>query len=175
MAGKTGKIAAVTGHRPKSLFGYDLMDPRYTAIRSAIKKIVLDEGVTELWTGMALGTDMLAALAVIDLQDEGHDVRLNAAIPFVGHNDPRWPEKTRMLYEAILYRAARKDLVTDGGYSPWALELRNRYMVDRADVLVAVYKGIAGGTANCIRYARRKPLPVWFIDPKDPGRPEYAP
>lgn len=169
------KIAAITGHRPNKLFGYDLMDDRYTRIRAAIRKILLQEDAGELWTGMALGTDMLAALAAIDMQDDGIDIKLNAAIPFKGHKDPRWPSKTQDLYDAILYRSARRDLVTEGGFSKWALELRNRYMADRADFLIAVYTGAPGGTANCIKYARKIGLPIWFIDPKDPENPTYVP
>lgn len=169
------KIAAVTGHRPDKLFGYDLMDDRYTRIRTTIRKILEQEDAAEMWTGMALGTDMLAALAVIDMQDEGSDIRLNAAIPFVGHKSTRWPPMTQKLYDAILYRSARRDLVTEGGFSKWALELRNRYMVDRADFLIAVYSGIHGGTANCIKYARKMKRPIWFIDPKDPENPVYTP
>lgn len=170
-----GKIAMITGHRPKSLFGYDLLNPGYTRIRAAIRGILIREGAAELWTGMALGTDILAALAVIDMQDDGIGIKLNAAVPFKGHKDGRWPRQTRDLYDAILYRAARRDLVTDGPYSPWALELRNRYMADRSDFAIAVYNGTPGGTARCIRYLRQLGRPVWFIDPCGPEDPVFVP
>ena len=172
---KTGNVVTVTGHRPKGLFGYDLMDPRYTAVRTAIKSILVRENASAVWTGMALGTDMLAALAVFDLQDEGRDIALYAAVPFKDHKDPRWPEQTRALYDAILYRADRTDLVSNGPYSPAALERRNRHMVDRSDLVIAVYAGKPGGTANCVKYARRSRKPIWFVDPSDPGNPAYAP
>lgn len=169
------KIAMVTGHRPKSLFGYNLLDPGYTRIRAAVRKILVREGASELWTGMALGSDMLAALAVIDMQDDGIDIRLNAAIPFEGHKDGRWPKETQDLYDAILYRSARTDLVTDGPFSAWALELRNRYMADRADFAIAIYNGTPGGTQRCIKYLRKIGKPVWFIDPKNPEEPVFVP
>ena len=174
MAKSTG-IFTITGHRPKKLFGYDLLDPRWTAIRMSIRGILEKAGAKELWTGMALGTDMIAALAVIDMQDDGCPIKLNAAIPFRGHNDPKWPEKTRMLYDAILYRADKTELVTDGPFSTWALEKRNRYMADRSDCLIAVYTGAPGGTANCIKYARKQHMPIWYIDPVKPETPRFAP
>lgn len=177
MAKNTG-VFTISGHRPKKLFGrngYDLLDPRWTAIRKAIRSVLEKNHAEELWTGMALGTDMIAALAVIDMQDDGLDIQLNAAVPFKGHNDPRWPEKTRMLYDAILYRSSRVELVTDGTFSTWALEKRNRYMVDHSGCLIAVYNGAPGGTANCIKYARTRHMPIWYIDPSNPEKPILAP
>lgn len=169
------KTAAITGHRPNKLFGYDLMAEPYQKLRAGIKQLLVQENIQELYTGMALGTDMLAALAVIDLQNAGHDIKLHAAVPYKDHKDSRWPQETRDLYDAILSRASQIDLVTDGPYSPWALELRNRFMVDRSELLIAVYTGAPGGTANCIKYARRTGKPIWFVDPKHPEQPAFVP
>ena len=139
------KTAAITGHRPNKLFGYDLMAGPYQKLRAGIKQLLVQEDIRELYTGMALGTDMLAALAVIDLQNAGHDIRLHAAVPYKDHKDGRWPQETRDLYDAILSRAARVDLVTDGPYSPWALELRNRFMVDRSGLLARFSPALPAG------------------------------
>lgn len=167
--------AAITGHRPNKMFGYDLSDKRYTDIQKAIAAILEQENVTDLWTGMALGTDHLAALAAIGMQDSGAGIRLHAAVPFKGHKDARWPKKTQDLYDAILSRCTEITLVTDAGFSCKALEDRNRYMCDHSDILIAVYNGAPGGTANCIRYARRTGMPIWFIDPNDPKNPVRVP
>ena len=40
-------------------------------------------------------------------------------------------------------------------YSPQKLQLRNIYMVDNADVVIAVWNGTPGGTKNCIDYAQK--------------------
>ena len=163
-------IAAVTGHRPKDLFGYDLMNKNWSAVRAAIKRVLLEQGVTELYTGMALGTDQLAALAVLDLRDRGHAIRLHAAIPCRGHAG-NWPEKSRMLYEAILSKCDEITLVTDASYSPNLMQVRNRFMVDNSDMVIAVYKNTPGGTRNCVEYAKKKNRPIWLIPP---ARPEDA-
>jgi uncharacterized phage-like protein YoqJ len=36
------------------------------------------------------------------------------------------------------------------------LELRNHFMVDDSDIVVALWNGSDGGTANCVDYAREK-------------------
>ena len=43
---------------------------------------------------------------------------------------------------------------------------RNRYMVDHADTLIAVYGGGAGGTKNTLEYAQRRGLQIAMISPE---------
>ena len=159
--------ACVTGHRPADLFGYGLMDAKWLAVRSAIKKALLDNGVTELITGMALGVDQVAALAVLDLKDAGHAIKLHAAVPCRGHSY-RWPEKSRMLYDAILSKCDQVALVSDQLYAPYLMQKRNEYMVDRSGLVIAVFKGTPGGTKNCVDYAIRKNKKIWLIPPYAP-------
>ena len=43
---------------------------------------------------------------------------------------------------------------------------RNRWMVDRSGILLAVYDGSAGGgTAATVRYAQSKQREIWLLDP----------
>jgi len=37
---------------------------------------------------------------------------------------------------------------------------RNKYMVDRADEIIAVWDGSNSGTSNCINYAKKQGKPV---------------
>ncbi len=159
---------AITGHRPDKLFGYDLMAPGYMAIRAELKTLFRRHACGALWTGMALGIDQLAALAVIDLNRDGAGIRLNAAIPCRGHSS-RWPERSRNLYDAILSKCDEKVLVTDAPYQAWMMQKRNEYMVDHAGMVIAVWDGSTGGTKNCVDYALKKHVPVLRLDPKDPG------
>lgn len=164
---------AITGHRPKALFGYDLNNPSYAKLRTAIKSALLQFGCTELYTGMALGVDQLAALAVIDLKSEGHDIKLHAAIPCQNHSC-KWPQSSRSLYDAILSKCDTQVLVTDAPYSPKLMQDRNIYMVDRADMVVAVYEpGTPGGTKNCIDYAIKTGKKIWCIPPRAPERANF--
>ena len=57
----------------------------------------------------------------------------------------------------------RQILVADT-YSRDCMQLRNRTMVEQAQVLISVYDGTASGTGNTVRYARQlglQILPVW--------------
>ncbi len=159
-------IIAITGHRPNSLYGYNLNHPAYGPIKAAIKEKLVGLGCTELYTGMALGVDQLAALAVLELKDEGHDIRLHAAVPCRGHSS-KWPQASRDLYDAILSKCDEVTLVTDAPYSPQLMQVRNVYMVNQADQVVAVYEnGKAGGTKNCVDYALKRGKKVWCIPPR---------
>lgn len=159
-------IIAITGHRPNALYGYDLKHPCYTLIKSAIKEKLLELGCTELYTGMALGVDQLAALAVLELKDQGHGIKLHAAIPCQNHSC-KWPKASRDLYDAILSKCDTVTLVTDAPYAPKLMQDRNAYMVNHADMVVAVYEeGKSGGTKNCVDYALRKNKKVWCIPPR---------
>lgn len=42
---------------------------------------------------------------------------------------------------------------------------RNRYMVDQADVLIAVWDGSPSGTGKTVRYAHQQGKSVTVIDP----------
>ena len=42
---------------------------------------------------------------------------------------------------------------------------RNRYMVDHAAMVIAVYDGQAGGTRRTVEYALRRGLPVVLVSP----------
>ena len=45
------------------------------------------------------------------------------------------------------------------------MNLRNKYMVDNSDLLLAVWNGKKGGTANTVKYARKKEKEVVIINP----------
>ena len=45
------------------------------------------------------------------------------------------------------------------------MDKRNRYMVDQADVLIAVWDGSPSGTGKTVRYAHQQGKSVTVIDP----------
>ena len=40
------------------------------------------------------------------------------------------------------------------------MQMRNRHMVDQADLLLSVWDGSPGGTGSTVAYARRQGVPV---------------
>lgn len=46
------------------------------------------------------------------------------------------------------------------GYSKDCFQIRNRWMVDHASRVIAVYNGAEGGTRNTVEYAGLRGIPV---------------
>ena len=155
---------AVTGHRPNKLYGYNIFSREWMSLKEEFKKLLVDNHCTEAITGMALGVDTVFALAVLELQDEGYNIKLHCAIPCRNHSC-KWNGESVELYDNILKRADVVKLVTDAEYEPWMMQVRNEYMVDLADKIIAVWDGSNGGTANCVRYAEKKGKDIIRIVP----------
>jgi uncharacterized phage-like protein YoqJ len=79
------KKVAVTGHRPDKLWGYDMLQPKYTKLRAAIRARMEELNGQIGITGMALGVDQLFAEVCIEM-----GIPFIAAIPFLGQAS-RWP------------------------------------------------------------------------------------
>lgn len=151
---------AATGHRPSGLTIYGegiykreqelvALEHRLLEMATAYLKRLEPR---EVYSGMALGWDMAIAEAAQRL-----GLALVAAIPFKGQ-EARWTSASKERYHRILTRA--QVVTVSEHYSPQAMQKRNEYLVDNADVMLALWTGAKGGTANCIRYARQKRVPV---------------
>lgn len=156
---------AVTGHRPNKLFGYDMNDSRYLALKDMMKDYLRKSGCSDAYSGMALGMDQLFAIAVLQLKNEGLPIKLHCAIPCANHSS-RWSEDSKELYDRILAKADEVVMVSDESYKPWLMQKRNEYMVDRADIILAFWDGTSGGTGNCVNYAKKMGKKIEIINPK---------
>lgn len=144
---------AVTGHRPNKLYGYNLDDSRWVALKDKFKDLLIFYGATEAITGMALGVDMVFSIAVLELKSEGYEIKLHCAVPCYGQ-DSKWGFKDRQLYQYILMKADKIVYVSESYYNSSVMQKRNEYMVDLCDVLFSVWDGSASGTGNCVAYAK---------------------
>ena len=54
-----------------------------------------------------------------------------------------------------------------GRHSNAKLNIRNIYMVDRSEIVVAVFDGNKGGTYNCVQAAKKRNRKLIVLDPKD--------
>jgi len=156
---------AVTGHRPNKLWGYNLADKHYQAMKDWFKRELVERSTTDAYSGMALGVDTVFSLSVLELKDQGYKIKLHCAIPCQNHSS-KWVSESKEQYNAILSKADEVVVVTDKPYAPYLMQIRNQYMVDRADEVFAVWDGTSGGTANCVRYAKRIERPVTIINPQ---------
>lgn len=148
-----------SGHRPPRLpWGGQEDDPRCLALKDRLARALTEayhEGYRHFLCGMAQGTDLYFCQAVLDLRRTHPEVTLEAAIPFTGQAD-RWPEADRRRRQTLLDQCDLETVVQHT-YSPGCMNRRNRYMVDRSSLLIAIYDGIPqGGTLNTLAYAMRK-------------------
>lgn len=145
-------ILAATGHRPDKLGGYSI-EIEAGLMMLAVKHIKILKP-TEIISGMALGWDLAVAEAAVFL-----DIPFLAAVPCNGQS-AKWPPEHRAVYSALLAKAKSIKIVSPGGYADWKMAARNKWMVENADHILALYNNKGGGTANCIREARRREKPI---------------
>jgi uncharacterized phage-like protein YoqJ len=150
------KKIGITGHRPNKLYGYNLNDKRWLKLKEEFKKELILYDCEEAYSGMALGVDMIFALAVLELKEEGYDIRLICCIPCINHTSAWFDKLTIDLYNNILNRADNVVIVTQKAYKPYLMQIRNEYIVNNIDFLFTVWNGTEGGTCNCINYALKK-------------------
>ena len=163
------RCCAFTGHRPKKFpWGYDEADSRCVALKKALAEQIsrlVDKGYTDFLSGMAEGTDAWAALAVLSLKKDNPALRLHSILPCEGQADG-WSASARELYDSILEQADEVVYVSRE-YSKGCMLKRNRYLVDHASCLLAIYNGERrGGTAMTVRCATSKQRKIILIDPK---------
>ena len=161
------KRCAFTGYRPQKMpFGFNEADPRCvefkTRLRDAIEGLI-GKGYAHFISGGAMGMDMFAAEAVMDLKEDYPWIILEMVSPFDGQAAKWSPEYQQR--HARLFAAADMVTTISHSYTKACLFLRNRYMVDNADLLLAAYDGKPGGTAMTVGYAQEVGIPIQTIMP----------
>ena len=164
------KTCCFTGHRPDKLpWGEEESDPRCLRLKEAVARAVEDayvSGVRRFITGMARGVDLYCAEAVLALREAEPDIALECARPCETQADS-WPEAERARYQSILEQCNLETLVQHS-YDRFCMIRRNRYMVDRSGLLIAVYNGVPkGGTFQTMAYAMKKGLDTVILDLED--------
>ncbi len=162
------RCCAFTGHRPKKFpWGYDETDARCAALKQTLAEEIARlaaAGYTDFLSGMAEGTDTWAALTVLALKKENPALRLHCILPCEGQADG-WSVSAQKLYHSILEQADEIVYVSRE-YSKDCMLKRNRYLVDHAACLLAVYNGEQrGGTAMTVRYAQKLGRKLILIEP----------
>jgi len=159
---------AFTGHRPARFsFGNNENDERCVKLKAVLKEQIAalaDAGIRMFYSGMAIGVDQWAAEIVLDLKRRRKDLYLAAILPCETQAD-RWSEKSRERYFNLL--AECDDVKTlNHRYTDTCMKERDRFMVDCAGYLLAVFDGNnKGGTAYTIGYAKEKERSIITIHP----------
>ncbi len=145
---------ALTGHRD--------LPPDFdkNALCYALEDLI-KEGIGLFYCGMARGFD-LSAFECLSVLKRKYPVEIEACIPYAGQERGFSAEEKRK-YLRFVGECTRKTVLSDHYYAGCLLA-RNRYMVDRADVVFAFCKEKTGGTAYTVNYAKTKNIPVRFFE-----------
>ena len=162
------KRCAFTGYRPQKMpFGFNEADPRCIEFKARLRDTIeglIGHGYAHFISGGALGMDMFAAEAVLDLKRDYPWITLEMVCPFKDQ-PAKWAPEYQDRYYRLLDNADRVTMISRK-YTRACMFLRNRYMVDNADLLLAAYDGKPGGTAMTVGYAHEMGVPTHFIFPK---------
>jgi len=140
---------AFTGHRNIDSFAVEYLLEKQLSEISKWHYPVL--GIT----GGAVGVDMLAAEACADC-----GVPYVVILPFPFRIfTAKWSSSARARLRRIISGAVRT-FVVQSTFSMGGYQRRNEIMVNHCDLLVAVWRGTPGGTANTVRYARQVGKPI---------------
>lgn len=144
-----------TGHRPEKLpWGNDESSPDCIALKKKLFQTLEElyrRGFRHFISGMAQGSDLYFAEAALALRETNLDVVVEAAVPCPSQSK-NWKEPERVRYQNILDRCDLETVVQQH-YTQGCMLRRDRYMVDRSALLLAVYNGSSGGTRYTINYA----------------------
>ncbi len=119
-------------------------------------EMLVAEGITEFYSGGAIGFDMLAAEAVLFLKDRYPQIRLHIIVP-CENQDVKWSEENKIRYRKIKDSADEVRCLSPV-YFNGCMQVRNRYMVDNSCVCIAYLTKMTGGTAGTVKYAQNKEI-----------------
>ncbi|MBQ9469158.1 MAG: DUF1273 family protein [Clostridia bacterium] len=136
-SGQTGRISARTG----------------AAIRAAY-----DAGARTFFAGGAVGFDMLASVAFLNMKAELPGARLVLVLPYFRHY-AGWKRSEQLVFAEVLKRADEA-VYLERAYVQGCFQQRNRYMVDRSGRCICYCRKASGGTAYTVKEAEKQGLTV---------------
>lgn len=166
-----------TGHRPDKIGNYHENAPVVIEVKQWMKKHIIRiieeyQDVTFI-TGGALGVDTWAFDIIYGIKcdpkyrSSKYKIHLHLYLPCVEHYT-KWPEHAqRKIKMQIDHHADHVVWVSPERYKGgFQMQKRNIAMVDVSDGVLAVWNKTEGGTANCVKYAKKKKVPVLGYNPE---------
>ena len=148
---------ALTGHRPERLkYTKYLESDNWRAIIDWLKQQIKELRVTDAISGMAEGSDCAYALAVIELKEEGDNIKLHCVLPCDNY------QRGYYIYDRIKNSADTWTSLSKN-YFKGCDNVRDQYMVNNSDKLFAIWDGIeAGGVWSTIKKAQKRGLDIIY-------------
>ena len=155
------KTACFSGHRQIER-GHE--KPLEAELLAEVERLI-NLGYRMFISGVALGFDTMAARCVLELKQK-HDIKLIAAIPYVGQAD-RWNDRDRQRYFDIL-KQCDETVCISTALSPGCYKERNKFMVDNSSAIITYFVKDKTGTAQTINYASQKEIKITNLHDKMP-------
>lgn len=143
----TQKTCAFTGHR---ILEKDITEKK---IKNEIENLI-KKGVEIFYNGVAVGFDLFSAKILLKLKKKYPFVKLVACVPCY-HQEKNYPRLEKEIYAEII-KKADEVITLSPYYFKGCMQARDKYMADRADVLLAYCKKETGGTAYTVKYFKKK-------------------
>ncbi len=144
---------AFTGHR--TLSG----DLNGKVVREIIEDAIR-RGADTFYCGMACGFDLFCCWILSRLR-KYYTFKVVACIP-CRNQEKNFSVEDKILY-ARMCEACDEVVILSEFYYNGCMQVRNRYMVDRADEVIAYLNDNRSGTGYTVRYAREKGKKVIFV------------
>ena len=119
-------------------------------LRAVLERLVAERGVRVFYTGGMGEFDELFARTVRSMKRECPSLRLVLVLPYLTERLNLDKAFYEVFYDEILIPAE-----LEGIHPKAAIGLRNRWMVDRSDIVIAALHRDFGGAAEAVWYAEK--------------------
>ena len=160
---------AFTGHRPSGLpFRDNDKSEHGRNLKIMLWQEILGRigiGYDTFYCGAAMGADIICGeLVLLAKPRVEKPIKLICVVPFQGQAE-RWGETWQERYKVLLDQSDEVVCLSET-YDDQCYSTRNRYLVDHADTLIAVYNGTRrSGTYQTINYAYHQRKEIVCFDP----------
>ena len=148
------RAVAITGHR---ILNKDFCQKK---LQEKLN-LFIDKGFDTFLIGMALGFDTMCFQTLEQIRKE-KNIKIIACVPCLSQ-DRKYTKEQKDEYQRMLEKVDEK-IVLSKDYNSKCMQKRNEFMVDNAFVVFAYLKRDFGGTANTVKYAKKKGKSIVFFE-----------
>ena len=145
--------------------GHRVIEPEAVGPLSALLRRALayayEKGCRTFFCGGAVGFDTYAAKEVILFRVKHPDARLVLMLP-CANQAQSFSAHQRAAYDYILSQADEAVILSEA-YTRGCMQRRNRALVENADMLVCYVGKDTGGSAQTMRLAKEKGIPIYNL------------
>lgn len=150
------KKCCFTGYRPNKFpFKLNSNDINFLLLQRHLSNALsalVEDGCRTFYSGMAMGFDIIAAEAVLQIKNSFNGIKLICAVPFE-NQQAKFPYLWQKRYQNIINYCDEK-IILSNEFHKGCYHIRNCFMVDNSDFVVTWYDGRRGGTFNTLKYAK---------------------